>query len=77
MYKILKKAPPDTFQHHHTYLTRNRENLRVPAHSHTLFQHSLSYLAPKIWNAIPNDIKLLPTIHSFKKQLKNNILRNY
>ena len=77
MYKILKKDPPDIFQHHHTYLTRTRENLRVPAHSHTLFQHSLSYQAPKIWNAIPNDIKLLPTIHSFKKQLKNNILRNY
>ena len=77
MYKKIKSDAPIPLQPQHTYFTRTHENLRVPAHNLTLFQHSLSYLGPKTWNSIPSNIKALPTIHSFKKQFKKHILSNY
>ena len=32
---------------------------------------SLSYLAPKVWELIPNNIKLLENLPKFKKVIKN------
>ena len=61
----------------HSYPTRTRHNLRTPLHTLTLFQHSLSYLGPKVWNAVPEQIKTLPTLTSFKKQFKRYIITKY
>ena len=77
MYKKIKYDTSITLQPQHTHFTRTHENLRIPAHNLTLFQHSISYLGPKIWNLIPDNIKISPSVHSFKKQLKKYILFNY
>lgn len=77
MYKKIKSETSVSLQPQHTYFTRTHENLRTPAHNLTLFQHSLSYSGPKTWNSIPNNIKALNSIHSFKEQFKKHILLNY
>ena len=61
----------------HNYPTRTREYLRVPQHSLSLFQHSLSYSGPKIWNSVPSYIQQLPTLSTFKKHYKQYILSQY
>ena len=77
MYKKINSDARITSQPQHAYFTRTHDNLPVPTHNLTVFQHSLSYLGPKIWNSIPNHIKLLPSIHTFKTKFKSYILQNY
>ena len=64
-------------QSQHTYPTRTRAHLRTPLHNLTIFQHSLSYSGPKIWNSIPYHIQNLSTTLSFKKQYKKHLLAQY
>ena len=59
---------------HHNYLTRTNQNLNVPPHTISLYQHSLAYSAPKLWNSIPEHIKTIPTLSTFKKHLEKYIL---
>lgn len=66
MYNLIRNQNIQVTQHN--YPTSTRENLRIPLHNLTLFKHSLAYQGPKTWNSIPNQIKSLKTIHSFKKQ---------
>lgn len=75
MFKIFTTQNVELPQHN--YPTRTQHNIRIPRHNLTLFQHSLSYLAPKTWNAIPDHIKNLPSVFSFKKNLKKYILDQY
>ena len=78
MFKMINSANTATLQHPiHNYLTRTHQNISIPAHNLTIFQHSLSYLGPKTWNALPEHIKILPSISSFKKHLRNYILEQY
>ena len=78
MFKLLNTENNNLVQHpSHNYLTRTRQNIRIPIHSLTIFQHSLSYLGPTIWNALPEQIKQLRTLHSFKKHLKKYIVSQY
>ena len=35
-------------------------------------ESSFSYAAPLIWNELPNDVKLTPTLECFKKRLKSH-----
>ena len=76
MYKKINSNEYVNVQPQHEHFTRTHENLRIPAHNLTLFQHSTSYLAPKTWNSIPNIIKTSPTVKLFKKQLKKHIIQN-
>lgn len=55
----------------HERSTRYRHLYNVPKHSTVLFQRSFSYNAVKIFNKIPMNIKLLPNITSFSKQVKS------
>ena len=74
MYKLLNSENTNLLQHpNHNYPTRTRQNFRIPKHNVTIFQHSLAYLGPRIWNALPDYIKLKQTLHSFKTQLKRHI----
>ena len=31
---------------------------------------------PKLWNALPVDLRIIPSIHSFKKRLKHYLFLN-
>ena len=39
-----------------------------------LSQKAMSYLGPKLWDDIPNDLKQKANIASFKHEFKNNVL---
>lgn len=77
MYKQIKDTNNTAIRHQHNYPTRARDNLSIPLHHLTIFQHSLSYTGPKTWNSIPEHIRLLPTILSFKKKIKKHIISTY
>ena len=54
----------------HKYSTRQRENtFLIPNIKKTIGERCHSYLAPKIYNAIPNEIALINSFSLFKKQL--------
>ena len=56
---------------HHNYPTRTNQHLNIPPHTIlSLYQHSLSYTGPRLWNSIPQQIKTLPLLTSFKNSLK-------
>ena len=71
MHKLVSTTNPLHLLPQHNYPTRTCEHLRVPQHNLTVFQHSLAYSGPKLWNNIPDSIKNLPTLTSFKDNTKN------
>lgn len=61
----------------HNYSTRSKEKyVNVPLKSTTKGQHSYDYLAPKIYNTIPEDIRKVQNLGKFKYLLKRKILRD-
>ncbi len=74
MYKLLSRGNANNLLPQHDHLTRAREHLRIPEHNLTIFQLSLAYYGPKIWNNIPDPIKTLPSLCSFKRQDKKFLL---
>ena len=70
MYKQLNSGDITLQQLHHNYPTHARKHLCTPQHSLTIFKHSLSYSSTIILNSVPEKIKTLPTLHSFKKRFK-------
>lgn len=77
MYKSFSTDNMPLLLPQHNYSTRTRENLRIPQHTLTIFQHSIAYTGPQICNNVPENIKSLPTIHAFKTQYKKHILSQY
>ena len=61
----------------HSYNTRNRDYILVPNHALTLFQNSLAFHGPQLWNSLSDDLKNTRSIYCFKKRYKQNILNNY
>jgi exonuclease III len=61
----------------HRYLTRNREDFVPPFQRLSLTQHSVSFAAPSVWNALPSFIKECSSTHSFRKALKFFIINSY
>ena len=39
-------------------------------HSVTYGKHSLRYLGPKLWNSLPSNLRNLPALQSFKRQIR-------
>lgn len=76
MHKSLK-TQNSIIHSQHNYETRTRENLRTPMHNLTLFEHSLAFSGPKIWNSIPEEIKAAPTLHAFISKYKQYITSSY
>lgn len=60
----------------HCYGTRSKEkHVVVPLKATTKGQHSYDYLAPKIYNSIPENIKNVQNMGKFKYLLKRNLLQ--
>lgn len=64
-------------QPQHNYPTRTRDKLVIPNHNLTLYKHSLAYLGPKTWNAVPQHLKNIQALHLFKKHYKKHIILQY
>ncbi|XP_045107003.1 protein DDI1 homolog 2-like isoform X2 [Portunus trituberculatus] len=56
----------------HDYRTHNRTLLPPPVHRLRKFRHSITYLAPAVWNSIPHQIQEEPSLTLFKKKLKRH-----
>ena len=78
MFKIINNRNAIDLQlPNHNYPTRTQQHIRIPMHNLTIFQHSLSYLGPKTWNLLPDHIKFLRSLYSFKKHIKKHLLNQY
>ena len=61
--------------HHSNYNTRFCENLQIPKYKLEHSKKRFSYTALKAWNEIPMNIRELPTLYRYKKQLKSYLMR--
>ena len=75
MYKNINSGMFQTLLHN--YNTRFRQNLVAPNHELAIFEKCLAYNGPHLWNTIPDQIKLKPSINSFKRSYKSLLLANY
>ena len=76
-YEIIHKLSPNSFLEKYkprssfsSYNTRNSQNLQIPKHMTERYTKNFHYSALKEWNNTPRDISELPTINTFKRQLK-------
>ena len=54
---------------------RNTEaDLRVPLFKTSNGQKSVSFRGPTLWNQLSSDVKLAPSLATFKRKLKKEIL---
>ena len=59
--------------HYSNYNTRFCENLQIPKYNLEHSKRRFSYTALKAWNEIPMNIRDLPTLYQYKKQLKSHL----
>ena len=60
-----------------TRCTRQSKDLHIPLLRTKGGQKSLKYIGAKIWNNISNEIKEKSSMYSFKKLLRNELIRSY
>ena len=61
----------------HSYGTRHRHDPVPQFQRLSQTQRSLSYVAPVVWNSLPQNIKQLERIGTFKTELKKHLINNY
>lgn len=59
----------------HNVNVRQKDLLTIPTHKTSLFQCSFSYCAPKYYNKIPNELKIL-SLNKFKEKLKAMLVKD-
>ena len=61
----------------HLYFTRGSTNLIIPHFLKTKTRMSISFIGPKLWNALPDLIKMSRTFSIFKRTLKYHMVQTY
>ena len=61
----------------HNLNTRNRNAAISVSHRLTLTRHAVSWAGPKAWNLLPENIRSIPEIKTFKKAIKGHLLNKY
>ena len=61
----------------HSLNTRNRNLARPDFHRLSQCQHSISFSGPHLWNSLPQEIREIENLASFKKKLKSYFLDHY
>ena len=79
-YKVMNRLCPeslwDQFQprsFHSNYNMRHCKNLQIPRYRTEFAKTGFHYTALKSWNDTPAEIRELPTLDRFKKQLKAHL----
>ena len=60
--------------------TRTRSSaldVQPSRHRISTTQHAVSYVAPKFWNTLPEDLRSIDNYKRFKKSLKEHLLDKY
>ena len=65
------------FSTNHDYDTRFSSSATPIFQRLTLTQHSIDFMGPRIWNAIPDYIKDSPSLQVFKKKFKMYLIETY
>ena len=81
VYKYWNQLAPSYFNDIFTpslnrYNTRSQMALAIPLRKTALGQKNISFLGPKIWSKISNDLKVVKTTNCFTHGLKKEILDN-
>ena len=61
----------------HSYPTRNASSFHLPLIRTQLFQRTIFYKGPVLWNSMPSEIKSAPTFNSFKSRLRRFLVGRY
>ena len=80
IYKVINRLCPEImnevfqFPIQNHYNLRNNFTFRIPTFN-TIFKgkESISYLGPKIWSQVPDEIRSLEFLRSFKKAIKKRV----
>ena len=78
IFKFFSKSAPQYFSEMYhpavqSYSTRSSyQKLRLPFRKTNRGQHALSYLGPKLWNGLPEEVKMSTSVNNFKHKLKAN-----
>jgi Reverse transcriptase (RNA-dependent DNA polymerase) len=77
-FSLLPNAFADFFQcvsDVHSYFTRNKSyTYRIPFSRTNIHKFSISSRGPYIWNRLPQDLRLIPSLFVFKKNLRSHLL---
>ena len=65
------------FPCNHSFGTRNRNMLVPTFHKLSQTQHAVSFMGPKIWNDLPENLKNINSTSKFKFSLRNYLLSKY
>ena len=84
MYNFNKDLLPSAFAEmfvknntFHNYPTRHSGELHLPLLRTISAQNTFFYEGPKFWNSLTNDIKVSPSLNSFKNKLKLFLVQSY
>ena len=61
----------------HDRITRNRDQACSNFHRLELTQHAVSYVGPKIWNLLPDDLRNIQKLGQFKHCIKKYFIDSY
>ena len=61
----------------HDLSTRNRDLAQPVYQRLSQCQHSISFMGPTIWNTLPQDIRSIDNLKTFKSNLKDYLLNQY
>ena len=64
---------PPLHRHLHNYPTRRGEDFNIPRTNIVIASSAFSSIGPKIWNSIPTEIRLSPSLNSFKQKLVTHL----
>ena len=84
VYKALNKLLPQQFQKYfsynctfHSYFTRQTADIHIDYTRTSVRQYSIKYHGAILWNSLPDELKTLKTVSTFKTHYKNILLANY
>ena len=67
------------FLHHriNKYKTRSSNNLYVPFYRYQVSRSTIRFIGPKVWNTVDTFLKQSPSLSSFKKRFKLQLIGNH
>ena len=81
MWKILNGKLAQTLKEHFSFRERNyghkNTKLHLPLTNTNIFKQDNVYQGPKLWNAIPANIRNKVSVLAFKTALNKHLLSNY